>query len=85
MRLTVPSPLLATQTEPAPTAIPVGAFPTLIVLVTALVSGSMRATASSPFSVTHTPPSPTATPLGSWPTAIAVRRPVASTRVTVSA
>ena len=64
MRVTVPSPLLATHTEPAPTATPAGAWPTGIVAVTALVLGSIRTTASSPVSATHTPPSPTAIPLG---------------------
>ncbi len=39
MRVTVPSPLFATHTEPAPTVTPAGARPTGIVVVTARVLG----------------------------------------------
>ena len=85
MRVTVPSPLLATQTEPAPTATPAGDSPTGIVARHRPGAGSIRMTASSTVSATHTPPSPTAIPLGPLPTAIGVVRPVGSTRVTLSA
>jgi len=64
MRVTVPSPLLATHPEPAPNATPVGARPTGIVFVTAWVSRSTRTTASSAVSATHTAPSPAAIPVG---------------------
>src|SRR4051794_25394529 len=85
IRVTVPSPLFATQTDPAPTVTPVGDSPTGIVAVTDLVSGSIRMTVLSPVSATQTAPSPTAMPLGPWPTESAVTRPVESTRVTLSA
>ena len=85
MRVTVPSPLFATQTAPSPTATPAGDRPTGIVVVTARVAGSMRTTALSSVSATQTPSAPTAMPLGPWPTAIGVRRPVGSMRVTVFA
>ena len=83
--MTVPSPLFATQTEPAPTAIPVGACPTGIVDVTARVLGSIRVTASPSVSATQTAPWPIAIPLGPWPTVIGVSSPVGSTRVTALA
>ena len=86
IRVTVPSPLLATHTEPAPTDTPVGERPTAIVSVTALVPGSIRTTLSAPLTATQTPPPPTAIPLGPGPTASGVTRPVAlSTRITLPA
>ena len=85
IRLIVPSPLLATQTEPAPTAMPAGEGPTGIVVTTDRPAGSIRLTVSSSESATHTPPAPTAIPLGPLPTAIGVDRPVGSTRVTLFA
>ena len=54
IRVTVPSPLLATHTEPSPTASPFGESPTGMVAVTAAVVGSMRTTASSSLSTTQT-------------------------------
>ena len=85
IRVTVPSPLPATQTEPSPIATPVGARPTGTVAVTARVVGSMRTTASSRVSATQTPSAPTAMPLGPWPTGIGVCSPVGSILVTVLA
>ena len=85
MRVTVPSPLFATHTEPAPSETPVGECPTGIVAVTAFVLGSIRTISSSSVSATHTPPSPTAIPLGPWPTASDLTKPVGSTRVTLLA
>jgi hypothetical protein len=84
IRVTVPSPLFATHTEPAPIATPAGARPTAIVSVTDRVAGSIRATLSSSEYATHTPPSPTAIPVGPLPTGIGVSTPVGSTRVTLS-
>src|SRR2546428_4037866 len=60
---TVPSPLFATQTAPAPYAMPTGARPTGIEL-TDSVLGSIRDTAPWAVPVTQTAPPPTATPLG---------------------
>ena len=86
MRMTVPSRLLATQTEPPPTAMPTGLAPTGTVFVGDRVPGSMRTTLSSSVSATQTALAPTAIPLGPWPTAIGVSRSVArSRRVTVLA
>ena len=85
MRVTVPSPLLATHTDPAPTATPAGERPTGIVAVTDRVPGSIRTTASSSESTTHTPPAPTAIPVGALPTAIGVGSPLGSTRTTLLA
>ena len=55
IRDTVPSTLLATQTAPGPTAIPVGPAPTRMVAVVAPVAGSIRVTVPSTVSATHTP------------------------------
>jgi hypothetical protein len=70
MRETVPSPLFATQTLPAPYAIPTGARPTVMAVATGPVSQAMRETVSLAVLVTHTAPPPTATPLGCKPTVI---------------
>ncbi len=83
--LTVPSPLLATHTDPAPNAIPAGDRPTGIVAVTDREPGSIRTTASSSESTTHTPPAPTVIPVGPLPTGIGVSSPLGSTRTTLSA
>ena len=83
MRVTVPSRLFATQTEPAPTATPVGTWPTGVVVVTARMTGSIRATALPSTSTTQTPEPSTATAPGALLTGIGVRRPVGSTRVTL--
>src|SRR5665811_869035 len=56
--VTVPSPLLATHTDPAPNATPAGDRPTGIVIVADRVPGSIRTTASSSESTTQTPPPP---------------------------
>jgi hypothetical protein len=83
--VTVPSPLLATHTDPAPKATPAGDRPTAIVAVTDRVPGSIRTTLSSSESTTHTPPPPTVIAPGALPTAIGVSSPVGSTRTTLSA
>jgi len=57
----------ATQTCPAPTAIPLGVPPTLIVAPTSLELGSIRDTVPSALAI-HTEPSPTAIPEGPAPT-----------------
>ena len=85
MRVTVPSRLFATQTDPPPTAMPTGAPPTGTVVVTARVVGSIRTTASSNVSATQTASTPTAIPLGPRPTPKGVSKPVGSIRVTVPA
>ena len=58
MRVTVPSPGLATQIEPPPTAMATGRSPTGIVKTLAFVLGSMRATVSSARFATQTAPWP---------------------------
>src|SRR5947209_2179478 len=70
MRVTVPSPLLATHTDPPPTATPVGVRPTRMMAVTDPVSGSIRTTVSLSESTTHTPPSPAAIAVGPLPTGL---------------
>src|SRR5438270_4558546 len=82
IRLIVPSPLLATQTEPPPTATPAGERPTGIVVTTDWVAGSIRFTVPSSSLATQTPSALTTIPLGPLPTAIGVDRPVGSTRAT---
>ena len=66
----MPAPLLATQTAPPPAAMPVGRAGTVIVVVTALVSGSIRETVSSPTFATQTAPSPAAIATGDCPTVV---------------
>jgi hypothetical protein len=86
IRVTVPSPLLATHTDPAPNATAVGERPTGIVCVTDSVPGSILTSLSSSESTTHTAPSPTVMPLGPSPTGMGFTKPVAgSTRTTLSA
>ena len=85
MRVTVPSPLFATHTDPAPKATPAGDCPTWIVALTDCLSGSIRTTASSSESTTHTPSPPTAIPVGASPTPIGVGSPLESTRTTLLA
>ncbi len=85
IRETVPSSLLATQTEPVPNAIPAGERPTGIVAVTERLPGSIRATTPSVESTTQTAPAPTVIEPGPLPTGIVVSRPVGSTRITLPA
>ena len=66
----MPSRLLATQTLPKPTAIPVGERPTGIVVVTEFVSGLIRPTASSSRSATQTAAALVATEAGPFPTRV---------------
>ena len=83
--VTVPSPLFATHTDPAPTATPAGESPHGDRRGHRRVSGSIRTTASSSESTTHTPPAPTAIPVGALPTPIGVSSPLGSTRTTLPA
>src|SRR6266536_5675408 len=72
----VPSRLLATQTAPLPTAIPLGPLPTAIVWATLLDAGSIRETLRPSAFATQIAPSPTATWVGVAPTPTsAARRP----------
>src|SRR5262245_53395194 len=63
MRETVPSPVFATQTAPAPNATADGSSPTRIVVVEP-ESGSIRHTTSSPAQATQIAPSPKASAAG---------------------
>ena len=70
MCVTVPSPLLATHTDPPPTATPAGERPTGMIAATDHVSGSIRTTVSLSESTTQTPPAPAAIAVGPLPTGI---------------
>src|SRR3954470_18487167 len=71
IRVTVPSPALATHTKPAPTSSTRGSRPTAIGSpTTAAFAGSIRVIVPSPAFATHVQPSPTATPRGWRPTLI---------------
>ena len=86
IRVTVPSPLLATHTDPAPTATPAGDSPTGIVSVTARVSGSIRTSrVVERVDDPHAARRPPRSPVGPLPTAIGVTTPVGSTRTTLLA
>src|SRR3954454_7088215 len=95
MRLTVPSPEFVTQTDPAPTAMPAGDWPTRMGEPAIAGSrGSTRVTAGGrpgaegrglPRSVTHTPPAPAASRTGTAPgtrSADPSRRPVLASTLT---
>ena len=84
-RATVPLPLLATHTDPAPKATPRGLLPTPIVVVTDPVAGSIRVSVSARVFATQTLPAPTAIPLAPGPTGMtAVTAPLESILDTVS-
>src|SRR6185437_5209730 len=69
IRWTVPSSPLATQTAPAPAAMPSGRAPTWIPrFVTAPVTAAIRSTVPSPSLTTHTAPLPAAMATGRLPT-----------------
>src|SRR4051812_48747484 len=70
IRVIVPSPVFATQTEPAAWTIPSGPTPTPIFWTTVFVPGSIRETVPSRLLTTQTAPSPVAIPLGPLPTGI---------------
>src|SRR5262245_52480965 len=68
IRLSVPSLLLVTHTEPSPTATPVGPLPTRTVPTTLLTAGLIRETVPLRLFATHTAPAPTAIAPGPEPT-----------------
>jgi hypothetical protein len=63
-RLSVPSLLSVTHTEPSPTATPLGPLPTEIACTTRLAVGSILESVRLKLFATHTAPAPTAIPLG---------------------
>ena len=86
MRVTVPSPLFATQTEPGADGDSDGIPPDRDRRRhRPACSGRCGRRASSSESATQTPPAPSAIAAGPWPTGIVVSSPVGSTRVTVFA
>src|SRR5689334_7202314 len=70
MRVSVPSPPLATQTLFGPAPIPSGAVPTLIVCTTFALAGSMRSTLLARPHDTQIEPNAKTTPRGEAPTSI---------------
>src|SRR6476659_9170712 len=70
MRATSPSPAVVTQTEPSPTAIPLGPTPTPEISCASPVAGSIWVTDPDALFATQTDPIPTATATGTWPTEI---------------
>src|SRR6266550_3976739 len=74
IRETVPSSAFATQTEPPPTAIPLGSLPTGIVWLTVFVVGSMRETVLAAEFAAQIALAPYATCSGLSPTGIEARR-----------
>ena len=64
IRLSVPSLLLATHTDPSPTATPLGPLPTGIVCTTLSTAGSILDNVPLKLLATQTAPAPTAIPLG---------------------
>ena len=88
-RVTVPSPRLATHTEPCPTAMSCGSRPTGSRRpITTSSRGSIRATVPSPALTTHTKPAPTASAAGKLPVRTgspSTRLAIGSMRVTVPA
>jgi len=64
IRVSVPSLLLATHTEPSPTAMPLGPLPTGIVSTTLFTVGLIQDTVPLHVFATHTEPAPTAIALG---------------------
>ena len=78
----MPSPPLATQTLSPSVAIAVGVLPTGMVVITALVAGSIDLTVPSSAFATQTERFPTAIAEGPRPTGICVIAPEESTRTT---